>query len=172
MAVAFKRGSTTGPSDLSITVRDSLGNLIDPYNLLYAIYDTTTGVDVLIGGLNNTPVRASLGQYWAQVSIPADANVGDWKIRWTIQESTTDPVYQSVQAFNVVGDSMITGFTGDASTDRLIYRLRIMLGDNNPDKNYSVSGKEKIEVKADGKSYILTLEELWGIIEDGRKGNL
>jgi hypothetical protein len=136
MSVAFKRGSTTGPSDLAITVRDSLGQLIDPYNLKYAVYDATTSIDVLFGALNNTPVRASLGQYWAQVAIPADTNVGDWRIRWTIQESSTDPVYQSVQEFNVVGDNVITGFTGDLAVDKLIYRLRIMLGDNNPDRTY------------------------------------
>lgn len=136
MAVAFQRGSTTGPNDLNITVRDSGGNLIDPFKLFYAVYDATTGVEVLIGDLVNAPVHVSLGQYYAQVNIPADANIGDWRIRWTIQETAADPVYQSVQEFNVVGDCTITSVTGDANMDALIYSLRILLRDNNPDRNY------------------------------------
>ena len=132
MSVAFMRGSTTGPSDLSITVRDSEGNLIDPYRLQYAVFDATTGIEVLIGSPVNDPVRVSLGLYYAQITIAADANVGDWRIRWTIQETAIDPVYQSVQQFNVVGDS----FTGDANLDAMVYSLRILLRDNNPDRNY------------------------------------
>lgn len=172
MAVAFQRGTTTGPDDLSITVRDTGGNLIDPYRLEYAVYDNTTGVEVLQGSPVNSPVQISTGKYYAEVTIPADANIGDWLVRWTIQETSVDPVYQSVQEFNVVGDSTIVSFTGDANLDALIHSLRIILRDNNPDRNYSVDGKEKITVKIGEKLYSLSLEELWRIIEDGRQGNL
>jgi len=136
MAVAFIRGTTTGPSDLNITVRNTGGSLIDPYKLVYAVYDATTGVEVLIGSPVNTPVRMSLGQYYAEVVIAADANIGDWRVRWTIQETAADPVYQSVQPFNVVGNSAVVSFTGNAAYDALIRSLRIILRDNNPDKNY------------------------------------
>lgn len=136
MAVAFQRGSTTGPDDLNITVRDPGGTLIDPFRLEYAIYDATTGVEVLIGSPVNSPVRVSLGQYYAEIVFAADANIGDWVIRWTIQETAADPVYQSVQEFNIVGDSTIVSFTGNSNLDALIYSLRILLRDNNPDRNY------------------------------------
>ena len=136
MSVAFKRGSTTGSSDLNITIRDTLNNLMDPYRLEYAVYDRTTGLEVLMGSPVNTPVRLSQGQYYAQVVIAADGNVGDWLIRWTVQDTSVDPVYQTVQEFNVVGDSMIASFTGDANFDALIHSLRIILRDNNPDRNY------------------------------------
>lgn len=136
MAVAFKRGSTTGPNDLSITVRDAGNNLIDPFRLEYAVYDNTTGLEVLMGSPVNTPVRISVGQYYAEVVIPADGNIGDWLVRWTIQETAADPVYQSVQLFNVIGDTTIPSFTGDTNLDGLIYSLRILLRDNNPDRNY------------------------------------
>jgi hypothetical protein len=89
-----------------------------------------------MGSPVNIPLRMSLGQYYAQVVFPADCNIGDWVIRWTIQEASTDPVYQSVEMFNVIGDSTIISFTGDASTDYLIHKLRILLRDNNPDRNY------------------------------------
>ena len=136
MAVAFLRGTTTGPSDLSITVRDSNNNLVDPYQLFYAVYDFTTGIEVLMGALTNTPVRSSVGQFFAQVVIPADANIGLWRIRWTIQEASIDPVYQSVQEFQVVGSNVIpVSFSGDPNIDALIYSLRVFLRDQNPDRN-------------------------------------
>jgi len=172
MAVAFKRGSTTGPNDLSIIVRDAGGNLIDPYRLEYAVYDATTGVEVLVGSPVNLPIHVSTGHYYAQVLIAADSNIGDWLVRWTIQEISTDPVYQSVQDFNVVGDSMITSFTGDVNMDALIHSLRIILRDNNPDRNYSVDGEEKIKIKAGNKYFSISLEDLYQIIEDGKNDRL
>jgi len=133
---AIRRGTTSGPNDLNIIVRDSLDNLIDPFKLEYAIYDYTTGVEVLIGSPVNTPIRASLGMYYAQYTFPAESNIGNWRIRWTIQETAADPVFQSVEEFSVVGDSTITSFTGDANLDALLHSLRVILRDNNPDRNY------------------------------------
>lgn len=133
---AIMRGSTTGPSDLDIIIRDTGGTLIDPYRLEYAIYDFTTGIEVLQGSPVNTPVKISTGHYYAQYTIPGDANIGVWRIRWTIQETSVSPVYQSVEEFNVVGSGVIASFTGDANLDALIYSLRIILRDNNPDRNY------------------------------------
>lgn len=136
MAVAFVRGSTTGPADLAITVRDNSNNLMDPFRLEYAVYDTTSGLEVLMGSPAATPIRVTIGQYYAQVVIPADANVGDWIIRWTVQDTAADPVYQSVQPFNVLGSNVIPSFTGNADLDKLIHSLRILLRDNSPDRNY------------------------------------
>jgi hypothetical protein len=104
--------------------------------LEFAVYDFTTGLEVLIGSPDNTPIKISTGRYYAEVLIAADGNIGDWRLRWTIQETSVSPVYQSVQEFNVVGDNTIASFTGDANLDGLIHSLRILLRDNNPDKNY------------------------------------
>jgi len=136
MAVAFQRGSTTGPNDLYTAVRNTNDTLIDPYRLEYAVYDFTTGVEVLIGSPVNTPERISIGQYYAPVTIPADANIGVWRIRWTVQKTAADPVYQSVQEFQVIGSNVIATFTGDANLDALIHSLRVILRDNNPDRNF------------------------------------
>jgi len=136
MAVAFIRGTTTGSNDLQIQVRNMSNTLIDPYRVEYAIFDFTTGIEVLQGSPVNTPARISTGIYYAQVVIPADANIGLWRIRWTVQEMAIDPVYQSVQEFQVIGDTTIASFTGDTGTDALINSLRILLRDNNPDRNY------------------------------------
>ncbi len=168
MAVAYMRGTTTGTSDLNITIRDSGGNLIDPYRLEYAIFDYTTGIEILIGSPVNVPVRISTGMYYASVVIAADANIGEWRIRWTVQELAADPVYQSVQEFQVVGSGVVASFTGDVNLDALIHTLRIILRDNNPDRNYSVSGDEKILLKIKNNEFLLSLEEFYQIIEDGR----
>ena len=125
MAVAFRRGSTTGPDDLNITVRDVSNNLINPYRLEYAVFDYTTGVEVLIGSPVNTPIQVGTGKFYAEVIVDANANVGDWRIRWTIQETAVEPVYQSVQEFNVVGDNAVVSFTGDSNTDAMLRSLRI-----------------------------------------------
>ena len=163
MAVAFRRGSTTGSSDLTITVRDRSSSLMDPYRLVYAVYDATTGVEVLMGSPVNTPVRISVGQYYAQVVIPADGNIGNWLLRWTIQEAAADPVYQSVQDFNVVGDSMLVSFTGIAQLDSLVSSLRILLRDNNPDRNYhfrSPSSEKFIQGQTQVFGFVWEDEEL------------
>jgi len=143
MAVAFFRGTTLGPDDLDIIIRDTGGTPIDPFSIKYAIYDNTTGVEVLIGSPAATPVKISTGHYYADFAVPGDANVGDWLIRWTIQETAVSPVVQSVQEFNIVADSVVLSFTGDAGLDGLIKSLRILLRDNNPDRNYRFRPPER-----------------------------
>ena len=136
MSVAYFRGKTLGPDDLNITIRDTSQTLIDPFSITYAIFDNTTGVEVLLGSPAATPVKASTGQYYAPFVVPSDTNIGDYLIRWTIKETAASPVMQSVQEFNVVADNVVTGLTGDPNIDPLIYSLRILLRDNNPDRNY------------------------------------
>jgi len=133
---AIMRGSTTGPSDLDIMIRDTGGTLIDPYRLEYAVFDFTTGIEILQGSPANTPVKLATGHYYAQYTVPGDANIGSWRIRWIIQETSVSPVYQSVEEFNVVGSNVVASFTGDLNLDALLHSLRIILRDNNPDRNY------------------------------------
>ena len=165
MAVAFLRGTTTGPSDLAITVRDPNNNLVDPYRLEYAIYDFTTGIEVLMGAPANAPIRASIGQYFAPVTIPADGNIGVWRIRWTIQEASTDPVYQSVQEFQIVGSNIIpVSFSGDPNIDALVYSLRVFLRDNDPDRTYRAvppSSEKYIQGQTQVFGYLWEDEELY-----------
>jgi len=172
MAVAFKRGGTTGPADLATEVRNTSGTLIDPFRIQYAVFDYTTGIEILQGSPVCYPVKISTGKYYAQVNIPAEGNIGDWRIRWTYQETAADPVYQSVQEFNVVGDSTVVSFSGDENIDKLVFSLRILLGDNNPDRLYSVSGDEEVELKIGEKSFVVSLKDLWKIIEDGKENRL
>lgn len=136
MSVAFKPGQTLTDSDLKIIVRDAVGTPVDPSYIRYSLFDDTTGVEVLMGAPDRIPATSGTGQYYVGASIPLDANVGDWLVRWTFKLSPVSATVQAVQAFNVVKDEMVLSVTGDANIDLLIRRLRIMLRDNNPDRNY------------------------------------
>jgi hypothetical protein len=172
MSVAFHKGYTLTENDLKILIRDGLGNLVDPYYIRYSLFDVTTGVEVLIGAADRIPSTTGVGQYYANATLPLDANIGDWLIRWNFRETPTSPLVEAVQEFNIVGDEIQTSVTGNVAADVLVRRLRILLRDNNPDRNYSVSGKEKVHVKANGVDYILSMEELYKIIEDGKNDTL
>ena len=136
MGVAYKRGQVLSEDDLKIIIRDSIGTPVDPYYITYSIFDNTTGMQVLIGDPDRMPATTGVGQYHVNSAIPLDANIGDWLVRWNFRESSTAPLIEVVQEFNIVATEVVTSITGDAFEDGLIRRLRIMLRDNNPDRNY------------------------------------
>jgi hypothetical protein len=172
MAVAFYQGQALTATDLKIVIRNVSGVPVDPYYIRYSLFDYTTGIDVLIGVPNRIPATTGVGQYYVDAVIPLDSNIGDWIVRWNFNETPTSPLVEVAQDFNVVGADVKTEIAQTTAQDVLLRRLRIILRDNNPDRNYSVDGKEKIEVKAGDKKFILSIEELWEIVENGRKNSL
>jgi hypothetical protein len=172
MSVAFHPGQTLTVNDLKIVIRDTIGNMVDPYYIRYSLFDFTTGVEVLIGAPDRIPATVGVGQYYVDATVPLDANIGDWIVRWNFKEQVGSPMVQVVQDFNVVKENVTLCITSDDHEAVLIRRLRILLRDNNPDRNYSVAGTEEVEVDAGGKKYIMLIENLWGIIEEGKNGNL
>jgi len=167
MSVAFKKGQTLGPEDLKIAIRNAQGVLTDPYAITYSLFDYTTGVEVLIGTPNQVPASVGIGEFYVQTTLPLDSNIGDWIVRWNFKESATSSITQAVQEFNVVGDNVVTSIgTGNpASSDAmLIRRLRIMLRDNNPDRNYRFrppSTEKFIQSQTEVFGYIWEDEELY-----------
>ncbi len=172
MSVAFFKGQVLTSADLKIVIRNSSGVPVDPYYIRYALFDYTTGIDVLIGVPNRIPATTGTGQYFVDAQIPLDANIGDWIVRWNFNETTTSPLVEVAQDFNVVSQNVTTAIAQTTAQDVLLRRLRIFLRDNNPDRNYSVDGKEKIKIKTKDKTYVVSLEELWEIVENGRKNSL
>jgi hypothetical protein len=136
MGVAYKRGQTLTENDLKIIIRDSMGTPTDPYYISYSLFDNTTGMQVLIGDADRLPATTGVGQYYVSSTIPLDANIGDWLVRWNFRETPTAPLIEVVQEFNIVAEDMVVSITGNDFEDGLIRRLRIMLRDNNPDRNY------------------------------------
>ena len=136
MSVAYQPGQTLTQDDLKILIRDNLGNLVDPYYIRYSIFDYTTGVEVLIGTPDQIPSTMGVGQYYVNTTIPLDANIGDWLVRWNFRETAASPIVQVVQEFNIVAKDVKTDITSDTNEQLMIRRLRIILRDNNPDRNY------------------------------------
>jgi hypothetical protein len=142
----YYRGQQLGRNDLNIFLVNAANTPVDAAEISYALYDFTTGSEVLIGVPIRTPANPSVGEYFASIIVPLDANLGDYRIRWTFREIVGGAVQQVVQEF-LVSDkaglstpsaSMITGGAINATPTEfdLMGRLRILLRDNNPDRNY------------------------------------
>lgn len=136
MAVAFFKGQTLTANDLNIIVRDVSGVPTDPYYIRYSLFDVTTGVEVLIGSPDRIPATTGTGQYYVNAAIPLDSNIGNWLVRWHFRETAVTPLIEVVQEFNVVADTVQLSVTGSSNHDIFVRRLRIILRDNNPDRNY------------------------------------
>lgn len=147
MATTFYRGQQLGREDLNIYLVNAANTPVNAAEISYALYDFTTGYEVLVGVPAMTPANPSVGEYFASVVVPLDANLGNYRIRWTFREIIGGAVQEVVQEFSVIDKvglssasaSMITGGVVNASPVELdlIARLRILGRDNNPDKFYS-----------------------------------
>lgn len=130
------RGQITDLDDLDIQVVDGSGQPLDPHSITYALYDVTTGVEVLIGPAQRNPVRIELGHYYAHFQIPENVAFGLYRIRWSLQEQAGDPISEVMQEFEVVEESVTQAQLWSPTQADMIRRLRRLLRDNNPDKYY------------------------------------
>ena len=81
-------------------------------------------------------MNASVGEYFANIVIPLDANFGDYRARWTIREMIGGPIRTALQEFNVQDREASRPCCHTHIQMELVRRMRILLRDNNPDKNY------------------------------------
>lgn len=139
MGVVFNQGQVLGRGDLDIFLKNSAGNPTNAAVVTFAIYclDPASGVEVLVGSATRVAVNPTVGEYYAPIQVPADAAAGDYIIRWAVQEFTSSPISIIAQEWGVVGqDVETTASTLSACEAELVRRLRVMLRDNNPDRNY------------------------------------
>lgn len=150
MGVCFAPGQSIGRGDLDIFLTNSIGNPANAAEITYAIFFVdlsggSPGVEVLIGAASRTPVNPTVGEYYSALQVPPNASPGEYRIRWTFRELAGAPQQQVVQEFGVVDPNVAvpgsTGFT--ASQLQLIRSFRIMLRDNNPDRNYKFRPPEQ-----------------------------
>jgi hypothetical protein len=141
--VCFNVGTELGRNDLSIFLVDDLGVPCNAAEISYAIYFVDMsggppGVEVLIGAQERTPVNPSIGEYYAALLVPPGASPGDYRIRWTFRKALMDEEQVVVQEFGVNNPDSQTDGQPLLSTCEagLVDKLRIMLRDNNPDRNY------------------------------------
>ena len=136
MAVAFNRGQQLGREDLDIFIENADGLPMNPAEITYALYDFTTGQEVLVGPPQRLPANPSVGEFYANIVIPLDANIGSYRIRWTFRETVNGPIQQAVQEFAVIDRGVAPVLPYSEQTVDLIRRLRILLRDDRPDRNY------------------------------------
>jgi len=142
----FYRGQQLGRNDLNIYLVNAANTPVNAAEISYALYDFTTGQEVLVGIPMRIPANPSVGEYFASIIVPLDANLGEYRVRWTFREIIGGAQQQVVQEFSVTDKaglstssaSMITGGAINATAIEydLMGRLRILLRDNNPDRNY------------------------------------
>jgi len=164
MSVAFKPGQVLTEDDLKIAIRDNVGTLVDPSYIRYSLFDFTTGIEVLIGSPDRVPATTGTGLYHVVATIPLDANIGDWLVRWNFRETPTSPLVQVVQEFNIVSTETAIVITDLLAEDILLHRLRILLRDNNPDRNYRFrppSTEKFLQAQTQVFGYIWEEEELY-----------
>lgn len=143
MVAAFTVGKELGRNDLSIFLVDDLGVPVNAAEISYAIYyvdksKSPQGVEVLIGSATRTPVNPSVGEYYAALLVPPGASPGKYRIRWTIKKTLADEPQIVVQDFGVADPAACTDekrLFSRCEAD-MVEKLRVMLRDNNPDRNY------------------------------------
>ena len=148
--VVFKRSQQLGrTSGLSLFLKGSDGSPKNAAQIFYDIYDFTTGVEVLLPPANRAPQNPAVGEYFADFTVPIDANIGNYRIRWKAREYLNSPVVNIVQEFAVIADpAQIITIPGATNTQiDLVKSLRVLLRDNNPARNYHFmppSGEESV----------------------------
>lgn len=165
MSVAFHKGQVLTSNDLRIIIRDNVGTPIDPYYIRYSLFDYTTGLEVLIGPPDRIPATTGTGQFYSDATIPLDANIGDWLIRWNFRQDVLSPLIEVIQEFSVVGDLVVTSISnGDEHITTMIRRVRVLLRDNNPDRNYRFrppASEKFLQAQAQVFGYIWLDEEIY-----------
>jgi hypothetical protein len=138
VAVSFFRGQQLGRGDLNIFLTGSNGTPSNAAEISYALFDFTTGREALLGPPRRTPANPSVGEYFASLIIPLDANLGSYRIRWTFREVVGGPIQQVLQEFAVIDKVIALPAYAEVSPIEhdLVRRLRVLLRDNNPDRNY------------------------------------
>lgn len=163
MSVALQQGQSAGPDDLTqLVYRD--GVLTDPFSVEYEVYEVTTGTPALVQA-REPATRSDTGIYYAPYVVPLAAVVGDWLVKWYIVEVGAGPELTMNLKFNVVDVTTVTSSPYDDCTLELLKLIRIVLRDNNPDRNYHFSPptREKMLNKYTTKvGYLWEDEELVG----------
>jgi len=148
--VVFKRNQQLSrTSGLSLFLKGQDRTSKNAAQLFYDIFDFTTGIEVLLPPANRVPQNPTVGEYYADFTVPIDANIGDYRIRWKAREYLNSPVVNILQEFAIVSDPTQLVSLPGASNNQLdmIKSLRILLRDNNPARNYHFlppSGEESV----------------------------
>ena len=166
--VVYYPGQKLTDKDLYIIVRNHLGHHIDPYTIRYEVYQRISGLNVLISPQNQQPIKVTVGHYYASYIIPSDSIPGDYYIKWTFKEMPDGDDKDAVQEFAVIDSSVIFESPFNENEKNLIRKLRYILRDNNPDRNYHFmppAQEEVIQGFTQKFGYVWEDEELYEYID-------
>ena len=155
--VAYYPGQILGPQELYINLLNENNNPFEPSEVNYAIFDRSTGLDVLTGSPAAMPTKIAIGRYYANFQVPETASEGDWIIRWRIVDTDDAAERFVVQEFAVVNPTTTVNSLYNEQEREMIRRLRFLLRDNNPDRNYRF-------VPPDNERVIQNFTETFGFI--------
>ena len=157
MSAVFVRGSMVGRGDLDLFTVDNLNQPVNVFEISYAIYDATTGIDVLIGSDTRTPINPDVGEYYAALEIPANARTGLYRIRWRFRETALTAEVIIMEEFTVLENETVNPLSLYSPTViDMIRRLRILLRDN------CISGSEQVSIRVSSAQILnIALSDLW-----------
>jgi hypothetical protein len=138
---SFNRGYTFTSTDLFIKFYDALGRPIVPYSVKFSVYIIDSGAEVVVSdGIpiehrDATQLSSGSNYFWAGfTSLPAWA-AGTYRIVWETVDVSGSPTEYVNEDFLIIVYS-VTVDDEESKRAMLRKKLRIMLRDNNPDRNY------------------------------------
>ena len=134
--VVYYPGQTLTEKDLYIIIRNQMGNQSNAFSINYEVIQRISGLEILISPPDLIPIQLGIGHYFANYQIPSDSIPGDYYIRWKFKETPTSDLNFATQEFAVIDGSIIVKSPYHSNTEVLIRKLRYILRDNNPDRNY------------------------------------
>jgi len=108
MAIAYSRGSTLGPKDLYIYIRDDKGVFIDPAIIYYEVFKYNKGALDDMSSLVVPPIKIEAGKFYAPIKVPNDAPLGTYYIRWSIKKTETSKAFAVENRFAIVNTPRVT----------------------------------------------------------------
>lgn len=166
---ALRRGDTTTRDNLNVYIYDRQSNLKDPYSITFALYDSTSGTDVIIGAAGRIPIKFAVGSYFAPWVVLDDENMGKHKIIWSIKESSISNVVTNSEEFEIVSRLTVINEEFQEPVKRLIHKLRVKLRDVNPDRDYHFqppSSEQEIAGFTETRGYRWPDDQLVNHLED------
>lgn len=148
MIQTFIQGYQLGPGDLFQLIRGTNNALVTPASITYSIYTNPAGGTPIALLTGQTPATNSTGIYYVNLTVP-NSWYGPMQLQWSIQEySLTDPSVLVTTDFFVDTASPIDGSLDAPSVlvstrpqinqkrAQIIVKVRELLSDQNPDRNY------------------------------------
>lgn len=137
MSIAVAPGEVL-PEDLDIFILDDNGLAAVPFSIVYGVYRKTGAGLVLVSGTDSLVPQEDTsvtGRFVPTFQMPTTAEFGEYRIIWKIQLFSTSQEQVTVQDFSVIDSSQKPSIYS-ATELSLMKKLRVVLRDNNPDRNY------------------------------------